>query len=68
MYQGFINLAQFVGACINEGTNYIPNKWAWRATLMAMLSVPLLMLAFLPFIPETPSELITPQSKGYPQD
>ncbi|KAF1953348.1 general substrate transporter [Byssothecium circinans] len=54
MYQGLINLAQFVGACINEGTHNIPNKWAWRAPLMSMLSAPLVMLAFLPFIPDTP--------------
>ncbi|KAH8891123.1 general substrate transporter [Thozetella sp. PMI_491] len=54
MYQGFINLAQFIGACINEGTHDIPNKWAWRAPLMTMLGAPLIMLAALPFVPDTP--------------
>lgn len=54
MYQGFINLANFVGACILQGTNGIDNKWAWRAPLLTMISAPLVMAIFLPFIPETP--------------
>ncbi|RFU30415.1 hypothetical protein B7463_g5904, partial [Scytalidium lignicola] len=54
MYQGFINLAQFIGAAINEGTHGMTTRWAYRAPLLTELPAPLLMLAFLPFIPHTP--------------
>lgn len=57
MYQGFINLAQFIGASINEGTHGMATRWAYRIPLLTQLAPPLLMLAFLPFIPDTPRKL-----------
>lgn len=54
MYQGFINLAQFVGACINYGTHDLSSKWAWRGPLTTMLIAPLILVCFIPFIPDTP--------------
>ncbi|RFU26555.1 hypothetical protein B7463_g9780, partial [Scytalidium lignicola] len=54
MYQGLINVAQFVGAAINEGTSGMPTRWAYRAPLLTELAAPLALLAFMFFIPDTP--------------
>jgi SP family sugar:H+ symporter-like MFS transporter len=59
MYQGFINVSQFIGAAINEGTHGMTVRWAYRAPLLTELLSPLLLLAFLPFIPDTPSKCLT---------
>lgn len=62
MYQGFINLAQFVGSCVNYGTHNITTKMAWRGPLLVMIVAPLILLICLPFIPDTPSEYTSPVS------
>ncbi|KAL7904468.1 general substrate transporter [Trichoderma velutinum] len=54
MYQGVINVFQFVGQCINQGTHEIPSRWSYRAPLLTQLLPPILLIAFLPFIPDTP--------------
>lgn len=57
MYQGFINAAAFVGAGIVQGVYDLSNNWAWRTILMVMMIAPLLLLCFLPSLPESPSTL-----------
>lgn len=54
MYQGIINVFQFVGQCINQGTHGLTTRWAYRAPLVTELLPPVLLLAFLSFIPDTP--------------
>ncbi|KAG0646297.1 putative glucose transporter rco-3 [Hyphodiscus hymeniophilus] len=58
MYQGLINLAQFVGAAINEGTHTMDIRWAYRGPLLTELAAPLILFAFLFWIPDTPSKYI----------
>lgn len=55
MYQGFINLSQFVGACVNQGTHALTSTWAWRGPLIIMLGAPTVLLIAVPFLPDTPS-------------
>jgi MFS family permease len=57
MYQGLVNVAQFIGASINEGTHNMPSRWSYRAPLLTQIAAPLLMLGLLFFIPETPRKL-----------
>jgi SP family sugar:H+ symporter-like MFS transporter len=56
MYQGFINVAQFVGSAINEGTHSMTTRWAYRAPLLTEFVAPLILLGALFFIPDTPRE------------
>lgn len=56
LYGALTNLAQFVGACIVKGTNVLTTSWAWRASLMTEFLPPLILLAFIYWIPETPSK------------
>ena len=54
MYQGWINVAQFVGAAINEGTHDLTSRWAYRGPLLTELVPPGILLIWLFWLPETP--------------
>lgn len=54
MYQAIINISQFIGQCINEGTHDIPNEWSYRAPLLTELLPPIILIAFLYWVPDTP--------------
>lgn len=56
MYQGFINLVQFVAPCINQARHDMTTTWSWKTPLMTIMIPPLVLLACLPFIPDTPSK------------
>lgn len=55
-YQGIVNVSQFVGQCINQGTHDLPNRWSYRAPLITEFAPAVLLLAGLYFLPETPRE------------
>ena len=46
--------SQFVGACINQGTENIDGKAQYRLPMGLLILLPLAMLVLLPFIPESP--------------
>lgn len=58
MYQAIINVAQFVGQCINEGTHDMTSRWAYRAPLLTELLPPLILIACLYWLPETPRKFV----------
>lgn len=56
MYQGIINVSQFIGQCINEGTHGLESRWAYRGPLLTELVPPMILIPFLFWLPDTPSE------------
>ncbi|OQU96574.1 hypothetical protein CLAIMM_02638 [Cladophialophora immunda] len=54
LYQGIVNVSQFVGQCVNEGSHNLKTRWAYRAPLMTEFIPSLLLLVGLYFLPETP--------------
>lgn len=58
LYQAGINVGQFAGVCIMEGTHTIMTDWAWRIPLMTQLVFPVTISAFVFLLPETPSMLL----------
>lgn len=55
--QGIINVFTFVGQCINEGTHNLTTRWAYRGPLLTELLAPLILIALIYWIPETPSKM-----------
>lgn len=58
LYQLFINLPNFIGACINQGTYALPNRWAYRGPLLTTMLMPILLLCFIKVVPESPSKYL----------
>lgn len=58
-YQLSINLANFIGSCIDQGTYKYVSAWAYRAPLLTMMGPPLLLLVLVWMIPESPRWLVT---------
>ena len=56
-YQAILNVSQFLGQCVNQGTHNIPNAWSFRIPLLTQLVMPAVVLSLVCFIPDTPSEL-----------
>lgn len=54
MYQAIINVSTLVGQCINEGTHNLTTRWAYRAPLLTELLPPMVLVACLYWLPETP--------------
>jgi MFS transporter, SP family, sugar:H+ symporter len=66
MYQGIINVAGFIGACINQGTHSLDTRWAYRAPLLVQLAPPIILLPFLFWIPDTPRMFKASMNTTYP--
>lgn len=58
-YQFFLNIANFIGSCIDQGTHGILNGWAYRAPLLTMMAPALLMIGLVWLVPESPRYLVT---------
>jgi MFS transporter, SP family, sugar:H+ symporter len=56
LYQLFINFPNFLGACIDQGTHALQNRWAYRAPLLTTMLMPILLLCFIKIVPESPRE------------
>lgn len=61
-FQDIVNVAQFVGQCINEGTYDLDSLWSFRAPLMTEFVPVVLLFIGLFFIPETPRRFNRPSS------
>lgn len=59
LYQAGINIGQFAGACIMEGTYTMPSNWAWRIPLITQMVFPVIVALFVFLLPETPRWLLT---------
>lgn len=55
-YQLFINIAAFIGSCINQGTYRKTTAMAYRIPLIVGVIVPFFLLLLVWLIPESPSE------------
>jgi hypothetical protein len=49
------SIAQFIGACVNQGTETIDGAASYRLPVGLLCILPVLMLVLLPFIPESPA-------------
>ncbi|KAL6247002.1 hypothetical protein RBB50_006309 [Rhinocladiella similis] len=58
-YQFFLNMANFIGSCIDQGTHNMLSRWAYRAPLLTMMGPAFLMLGLVWIIPESPRYLVT---------
>lgn len=58
LYQLFINVPNFIGACINQGTHALPNRWAYRGPLLTTMLMPILLICFIKIVPESPRKPI----------
>lgn len=54
MFQFSQSVSQFVGACINQGTEGINGAASYRIPMALLMVLPLSMLVLLPFVPESP--------------
>jgi sugar porter (SP) family MFS transporter len=54
MFQFMQSWSQFIVACINQGTETIDGTASYKIPMGLLMFLPVLMLAFLPFIPESP--------------
>jgi sugar porter (SP) family MFS transporter len=54
MFQFMQSWSQFIGACINEGTEGINSAASYRIPMGLLIVLPAAMLLCLPFIPESP--------------
>lgn len=57
-YQLFINVPNFIGACVNQGTHALPNRWSYRGPLLTTMIMPILLLIFVKVVPESPRQLM----------
>lgn len=57
-YQFSLNIANFIGSCIDQGTHKLTTPWAYRGPLLTMLLPPLLLIALVWMIPESPRWLV----------
>ena len=54
MFQFTQSVAQFVGACVNQGTKNIDGTASYQLPMGLLIILPLIMCICLPFIPESP--------------
>lgn len=54
MFQFMQSIAQFVGACVNQGTETIDGKAQYQLPMGLLTALPLTMLVLLIFTPESP--------------
>ncbi|OJJ49998.1 hypothetical protein ASPZODRAFT_157007 [Penicilliopsis zonata CBS 506.65] len=58
-YQLFTNIPNFIGACVDQATYEMPNRWSYRIPLLTTMISPLLLLSLVWIVPESPRWLIT---------
>jgi len=58
MFQFMQSVAQFLGACVNQGTKDINGTASYRLPMGLLIALPLAMLLCLPFTPESPVWLV----------
>lgn len=63
--QMIIIFGQMIASLVNLGTKGIPSDASWRIPVGLQFVVPVILLAFLPFIPESPRWLL---SKDCPEE
>lgn len=54
MFQFMQSIAQFVGACVNQGTETIDGQAQYRLPMALLVVLPLTMLVLLTITPESP--------------
>lgn len=54
MFQFMQSIAQFIGACVNQGTENIDGEASYRVPMALLIVLPLIMIALLPLTPESP--------------
>ncbi|OJJ43541.1 hypothetical protein ASPZODRAFT_154425 [Penicilliopsis zonata CBS 506.65] len=59
LYQAGINIGQFAGACIMEGTYTMSSDWAWRIPLITQMVFPVIVALLVFLLPETPRWLLS---------
>nr|POE85219.1 hexose transporter 2 [Quercus suber] len=55
MFQFMQSIAQFIGACVNQGTEGINGTASYQVPMGLLCVLPLIMLVLLPFTPESPA-------------
>lgn len=58
MYNTLWYLGAIIAAWLTIGTNYIQNDWAWRIPSLCQAAMPVIQLAMIYFVPESPRYLI----------
>ncbi|EXJ67571.1 uncharacterized protein A1O5_09584 [Cladophialophora psammophila CBS 110553] len=59
MYQFNINLPNFIGACVDQGTYLRTDRWSYRIPLFVTMFPPLVLVTLVWLIPESPRWLVT---------
>nr|POF24089.1 elongation factor 1-gamma 1 [Quercus suber] len=59
MFQFMQSIAQFIGACVNQGTEGIDGTASYQVPMGLLCVLPLIMLVLLPFTPESPAWFMT---------
>lgn len=59
MFQFLQSCSQLVASALNQGTETINSSLSYRLPMGGLVILPLIMFAFLPFIPETPKWYIS---------
>ncbi|KAM0269835.1 hypothetical protein ACHAQH_009637 [Verticillium albo-atrum] len=59
LYQLSINISNFLGSCVDQGTHNLTTAWAYRAPLLAMTLPSLIMFGTVWIVPESPRWLVT---------
>lgn len=65
-YQVFLNVSNFVGACVNQGTHKMDSAWSYRTGLLVAMLPPLTLLSLLWMVPESPRMVISCLSLLHP--
>ncbi|KAJ5578459.1 uncharacterized protein N7459_007423 [Penicillium hispanicum] len=59
LFQFWINLGSFIGACVLEGTSTIVGGWSWKAAIASQFGLcAFCLLVFIPLVPESPFYLV----------
>ncbi|KAH6880646.1 general substrate transporter [Thelonectria olida] len=64
MFQFLQSWSQLIASAINQGTENINNSLSYRIPMGGLVVLPLIMFAFLPFIPESPIWYIFKNRRG----
>lgn len=59
LYQTGINIGQVIGACVNQGTYLMPNRWSYRIPLITQMFFPAIICTGIWLMPETPRWLLS---------
>jgi MFS family permease len=59
LYQFSVNISNFLGSCVDQGTHNLTTAWAYRAPLLTMMIPCLLIFGTIWMVPESPRWLVT---------